>query len=462
VVTANGFSGTVANATSTPAITIVAGAITPSSVNSVVISGTSTPTLAITGTTSVSGTNTGDQTLSGLGGVAANTAISGATKTKITYDSKGLVTSGADATTADISDSTGRRYQTENQNTFNDFTSSGQTQLNTKFTNGGDSFAGTATLGTNDANILNLETNNTTRISIASTGAVTFNSAYTFPTAQGTDGQVLTADGVGGTAWETPSGGGGSPTLADIATNSTTTANQTFALNASTDLIFENSSGTDILKITESTGAINLPQQTASTIAILDSSKNIISADTSTYPSLTELSYEKGVRSSLQPQIDARYLPPTNFWTSTSTSSLDLSVGVPIYSFFNATSTVRITGYYIYTGSTTGGSVVEIGFYKKTGTTEYTLVTGSNVSVTLPGSGRHNFDLSSAITETITSTDQYYIGTLLISGAVGIYRTITFRTQAYIAFSGATGATALPTTETTANALGNCPLIYVY
>lgn len=44
-----------------------------------------------------------------------NTAITGATKTKITYDSKGLVTSGADATTADITDSTNKRYVTDAQ-----------------------------------------------------------------------------------------------------------------------------------------------------------------------------------------------------------------------------------------------------------------------------------------------------------------------------------------------------------
>jgi hypothetical protein len=35
-------------------------------------------------------------------------------------------------TTADIADSVGKRYQTENQNTFNDATSSIQTQLNTR------------------------------------------------------------------------------------------------------------------------------------------------------------------------------------------------------------------------------------------------------------------------------------------------------------------------------------------
>lgn len=61
----------------------------------------------------VSGSNTGDQTLSGLGGIAANVTITGATKTKITYDSKGLVTAGADATTADIADSVGKRYTPE-------------------------------------------------------------------------------------------------------------------------------------------------------------------------------------------------------------------------------------------------------------------------------------------------------------------------------------------------------------
>ena len=63
----------------------------------------------------VIGTNTGDKTLSELGGVTANGAITGATKTKITYDTKGLVTGGADATTADIADSTDKRYCTDVQ-----------------------------------------------------------------------------------------------------------------------------------------------------------------------------------------------------------------------------------------------------------------------------------------------------------------------------------------------------------
>jgi hypothetical protein len=51
------------------------------------------------------------------GKVDENSAITGATKTKVTYDSKGLVTAGADATTADIADSTNRRYVTDAQST---------------------------------------------------------------------------------------------------------------------------------------------------------------------------------------------------------------------------------------------------------------------------------------------------------------------------------------------------------
>lgn len=53
--------------------------------------------------------------VSGIDYLAPNTSIIGSTKTKITYDSKGLVTSGTDATTADIIDSLNKRYVTDSQ-----------------------------------------------------------------------------------------------------------------------------------------------------------------------------------------------------------------------------------------------------------------------------------------------------------------------------------------------------------
>lgn len=45
---------------------------------------------------------------------------------------------------------------------------------------------------------------------------------------------------------------------------------------------------------------------TASEILITDGSKNIVSADTATYPSLTELSYVKGVTSGIQTQLNGK------------------------------------------------------------------------------------------------------------------------------------------------------------
>ncbi len=67
---------------------------------------------------------------------ASNTAITAGTKTKITYDTKGLVTAGADATTADIASSTDKRYLTDAQlvvvgNTSG--TNTGDNAVNTRY-----------------------------------------------------------------------------------------------------------------------------------------------------------------------------------------------------------------------------------------------------------------------------------------------------------------------------------------
>ena len=127
----------------------------------------------------LSGTNTGDQTLSDLGGVAGNEAISGETKTKITYDAKGLVRAGTDATTADIAASTNKNYVTDEQLTVIG---------NTSGTNTGDN-----AVNTNYSGLVN----------------------YTHPTSDGNlhvpatsttnSGKVLTAGAAAGVlSWQTP------------------------------------------------------------------------------------------------------------------------------------------------------------------------------------------------------------------------------------------------------------------
>jgi hypothetical protein len=108
------------------------------SISATNLSGTNTGDETITtiksklGITTLSGSNTGDQDLSGL--VVKNATIVGATNTKITYDSKGLVTSGTNATTADIADTTNKRYTTDAQQTI---------LGNTSNTNSGDETTGT-------------------------------------------------------------------------------------------------------------------------------------------------------------------------------------------------------------------------------------------------------------------------------------------------------------------------------
>jgi len=76
VVTANGVSGTVANSTTTPAITLTLGAITPSSVAA---------TGTVTGS-NLSGTNTGDQVAANPTATASDTAVNGTATTFMRSD----------------------------------------------------------------------------------------------------------------------------------------------------------------------------------------------------------------------------------------------------------------------------------------------------------------------------------------------------------------------------------------
>jgi hypothetical protein len=93
---------------------------TPSPTNGIVTSDTGTDaTIPLANTTDAGLFSSAEKTkLAGIAtganvGVVPNAPIIGSTKTKITYDSKGLVTAGADATTADIADSINKRYVTD-------------------------------------------------------------------------------------------------------------------------------------------------------------------------------------------------------------------------------------------------------------------------------------------------------------------------------------------------------------
>ena len=141
------------------------------------------------------------------GKVDENAAITAATKTKITYDVKGLVTAGADATTADIADSTNKRYVTDANLTVIGNTS-GTNSGNQTLANTSDATSHTATLSATGGSVklvegsgITLTTTGTSAdgiITIASTGGgsgtVTSVAALTLGTT-GTDLSSTVANG---------------------------------------------------------------------------------------------------------------------------------------------------------------------------------------------------------------------------------------------------------------------------
>jgi hypothetical protein len=109
----------------------------------------------------VAGTDYQAPLTAGTSFIAPNAAITAATKTKITYDAFGLVTAGADATTADIAPSTNRNYVTDAQ---------AGVISNTSGTNTGDET--TSTIRTK-LGITTLSGSNTGDQTLTSTGDVT-------------------------------------------------------------------------------------------------------------------------------------------------------------------------------------------------------------------------------------------------------------------------------------------------
>ena len=130
IVNANGVSGSVTTISSTAAITLTLGNITPTSVSATGqitganLSGTNTgdetpaTIKAKLGVTALTGNNTGDQTITLSGDVAgsgtglidvtlANTGVVPGTYTKIIVDAKGRVTAGASLSSADITSALG-------------------------------------------------------------------------------------------------------------------------------------------------------------------------------------------------------------------------------------------------------------------------------------------------------------------------------------------------------------------
>ena len=179
----NTFSSTVLNASTTPAITL------------------NIPSASVSGTTAGLLSNSDYANFNSK--VASNATITGDTKTKITYDAKGLVISGANATTADIAPSSDRLYLTNAQSGLLSNTSGINTGDQTITLTGDVTGTGTGTFTTTIANasvsyakmqnISGGKILGSINATPAAPGEITVGSGLTLT------GNTLTATGTGGT-----------------------------------------------------------------------------------------------------------------------------------------------------------------------------------------------------------------------------------------------------------------------
>lgn len=228
-------------------------------------------------------------------GVVPNAAISAATKTKITYDAKGLVTVGADATTADIADSLNKRYVTDANltvigNTSN--TNTGDQDLSGLMPKAGGTFTNDITMNSGKAVALNNALNNSTLYlyNNGGTGASILQTDVNFvagnvasgatisgtntgdqtipdsvddlgPSQTGNSGKFLTTDGTNA-SWGVPAGSG------DVVGPASAVANNVATFDGTTGKIIKDSglalSGANTGDETQSTIKTKLGAATAS------------------------------------------------------------------------------------------------------------------------------------------------------------------------------------------------------
>lgn len=213
------------------------------------------------------------------GKVDENAGITGATKTKITYDAKGLVTAGADATTADIADSADKRYVTDAQLTVIGNTSGTNTGDQTNVTGN----AGTVTVadaGGDTTTWVLLGTAQTGSLAPATDAGLTYNATTNALTATNFVGALTgnadTVTGFSGTSSGTNTGdqtiqltgdvtGSGTGSFAATIANSAVTLAK-MADMATASLLGRNTAGTGVPEV--------LSASTAKTLLSLDNVEN--------------------------------------------------------------------------------------------------------------------------------------------------------------------------------------------
>jgi hypothetical protein len=120
----------------------------------------------------------------------------------------------------------------------------------------------------------------------------------------------------------------------------------------------------------DGSGNLNISALTASQIVATDASKNIVTLTTATYPSLTELSYVKGVTSAIQTQLTAKLSGAIDEFMSMSTYQSSSSVNNTTYYFLKeAMFDQVVTGIEVFVDSAGASNGIDIALYDAAGST---------------------------------------------------------------------------------------------
>lgn len=220
-------------------------------------------------------------------------------------------------------------------------------------------------------------------------GDVIYGGASGVPTrlANGSNGQVLTSSGgTSAPTWQTPSSG-----AIVVGTTTITSGTNTRILYNNSGVVGEYtiSGSGSVAMNTAPTFATSITGSylTASTILIADGSKNIISADTATYPSLTELSYVKGVTSSIQTQLNAKGAGTvTNTGGNLTSNSVVLGAGTVDVKVVAGITTDGTSQINLGVNATTLGKLKMFGNTSGDVTLQPTAAAGTATVLTLPAS----------------------------------------------------------------------------
>lgn len=168
--------------------------------------------------------------------------------------------------------------------------------------------------------------------------------------------------------------------------------------------------------------SINGAYLTASQILITDGSSNIISAAVATYPSLTELTYLKGVTSAIQTQINAKGVG------TVTAVSIATANGFSGSSSGGATPALTIVAGAIIPTSVNGNTFTT-GTYTLTGASGKTLTFNNSITIAGTDSTTMTFPSTSA---TIARTDatQTFTGTQTFTQVITTANTVTVTSNA--------------------------------